>query len=135
MKRVFSKEKWKKLYAEEIMVKWVDKCDGLTREEMSALGFMSMDEWFVDVPSNDLEDIPCLKEIKEVKNNAPLVNKKFITPFITLVNTFDEIVIINTDKIILVEKGRYNGEDVYEIYLEHDQFLRVEPTPSNKEKN
>ncbi len=125
MKRVFNKKNWVSRYGASPngeLRGWLDICDGLTREEMGALGFMSIDEWFVDVPSNDLEDTPALN------------NKKFITPFITLVNTFDEIVIINTDKIILVEKGRYNGEDVYEIYLEHDQFLRVEPTPSNKEK-
>lgn len=58
MKKVFSKEKYIKIYGEEEYKKhvriceknnWIDQCDKLTKEECDKLGFGISDNWCVEV--------------------------------------------------------------------------------------
>ena len=61
MKRIFSIEKCKKALGEFYSCNddyWITSSDGLTVEEMGELGFMTEDEWMIDVEEiKKIEDL------------------------------------------------------------------------------
>lgn len=62
MKKVFSKERYIEIEGEEayaISKNWVDKCDGLTEEEMNQIYYATDDDWMIEV-----KDEPKLKDNK-----------------------------------------------------------------------
>ena len=72
MKKVFSKEKYiedmRAIGSNEEKIEniknrsWVNKCEGLTREEIEKMGYTLDEEWFVEVPDDEVLNYEKLKE-------------------------------------------------------------------------
>ena len=87
MKKVFSKEKYiKDLIAlgfneekiENINNRsWVDNCEGLTREEIEKMGYELNEDWFVEVPDDEVSNYEIFKETNDLlKKLDDLIKKK-----------------------------------------------------------
>lgn len=87
MKKVFSKEKYiKDLIAlgfneEKIEINknrsWVKECEGLTREEIEKMGYTVYEEWFVEVPDDEVSNYEIFKEINDLlKKLDDLIKRK-----------------------------------------------------------
>ena len=56
---------------------WVDNCEGLTREEIEKMGYTVDEDWFVEVPDDEVSNYEIFKEINDLlKKLDDLIKKK-----------------------------------------------------------
>ena len=137
MKKVFSKEKYIKdliaLGFNEEKIKnvnnrsWVNKCEGLTIEEMKKMGYIVNEEWFVEVPDDEVSNYEDLKEENhQLKEQVEYLRRSVERKESTISEMEQERIPYTNEYVKHLEQQLQQKEDVINKAIHRIQLIQMD---------